>query len=249
MRRRAGTLAPCRHRPDARGKPPQPHAGRTCDHHTSRGMRCGNRGPWRHPRDGAELLSTCCPRPGGQGARRGKRNRILAASPSVAGSPLIGGPRAATRVCVSTRYLHKAEGAHAVSPQNQQRGNIVRAFLVMGLAIVAITGNAMLVSPASAQTTFVNPTANGGYIISRPGGPTTFVNPTANGGYIANTPGVGTTFANPTPNGGYIVSRPGSGGMYSPIGRAAHQRPPPARPRPLRGARAPALATISQGFG
>ena len=81
----------------------------------------------------------------------------------------------------------------------------------IGLVIAAA---AMLASPALAQTTYVNPTPNGGAIITRPGGPTTFVQPTPNGGYIANTPGHGTTFANPTPNGGYIVSHPGTGGMY-----------------------------------
>jgi hypothetical protein len=86
------------------------------------------------------------------------------------------------------------------------------------IAITCATSLLVLALPASAQTTtFVNPNANGGYTINRPGGPTTFVTPNAGGGYTANTPGVGTSFASPNAGGGYTVHSypaPRPGGLY-----------------------------------
>jgi hypothetical protein len=75
----------------------------------------------------------------------------------------------------------------------------------------------LTVTAARAQTTFVNPTPGGGYVINTPGQSPSFANPTPGGGYVVNTPGQSPTFVNPTPGGGYTINTPGQphpGGMY-----------------------------------
>jgi len=56
-----------------------------------------------------------------------------------------------------------------------------------------------LAKPVPAQTTFVNPMPNGGYMITTPGTNQrpTFINPIPNGGYMITQPGAPPTFSHP----------------------------------------------------
>lgn len=73
-------------------------------------------------------------------------------------------------------------------------------------------------TPALAQTTYVNPTINGGYVATTPGSgqPPIYYNRGINGSYTVTQPGSGQppAYINRGINGSYTITQPGANYPY-----------------------------------